>query len=220
MEEVKKCFVLIGFMLLATTASAQPQWIVQIGVDNNTYPGGSNDPFNYFGILEGSIDDYPDQWDVVDPGYPDHSVALIFRGDQKGNNPTYPEGGLAWDIREPFQGFFKIWKVEFVGTDAGYTCDVYYDFSPFDDYPLPEGWGCFIDMDGEINGDNYLDLNLYEIQVDQFVGDLVVGYPQPGDSESWYILAGPIPEPQFTEVAGLILCLAGIGSAGLRKWRN
>jgi hypothetical protein len=208
--------VALAVLALAATASAQPNWIAQIGVHHNSYPGGSNDDFNYFGAFEGSIDDYPDAWDVVDPGYPDHSVALIFRGDQNGNNPTYPEGGLAWDIREPYDGFYKVWKIEFVGTDAGYTADVLYNFDAFGGYPLPDNWTCMLDMDGEINGDNYLDLNLYEVDLNHLTGDIVMGVAQPGGSQTWYIIAG-VPEPAVVQLAGLFLGIAGIGIARFRK---
>lgn len=208
--------VALAVLALAVAASAQPNWIAQLGVTNNSYAGGSNDDFNYFGAFEGSIDDYPDAWDVVDPGYPDHAVALIFRGDQNGPNATYPEGGLCWDIREPYDGFFKVWMVEFVGTDEGYTCDVVYDFDPFDGYPLPDGWYAKLDMDGEITGENYQDLTLYEIDLNHNAGLVVTGYPQPGGSEIWYVIAG-VPEPAVVQLAGLFLGIAGIGIARFRK---
>ena len=167
-------------------------------------------------MFEGSIDDYPDAWDVVDPGYPDHAIALILRGDQNGENPTYHKRGLCWDIREPYDNTFKVWMVEFIGTDEGYTADVYYDFNPFGDYPVPDGWFVGLDMDGEINADNWMDLKLYEVELDHLTGDVVVGYPQPGGSETWYIIAG-IPEPAVVQLAGLFLGIAGIGIARFRK---
>ena len=166
-------------------------------------------------MFEGSIDDYPDAWDVVDPGYPDHAIALILRGNQNGENPTYPKRGLCWDIREPYDAGYKVWMIELVSTDKGYTYDLFYDFDPFA-YPLPEGWTCRLDMDGEINGDNYLDLSLYEVDLDHRRGDVLFGLPQTGGSQTWYIVAG-IPEPVSGQLAGLMLGMAGIGVAGMRR---
>jgi hypothetical protein len=210
--------VLMALVALAicTGSFAQPNWIAQIGPDLDNYPGGSNDPFNYFGAYAGSIDDYPDAWDVVDPGYPDHAVALIFRGDQNGNNPTYPEGGLAWDIREPYDGFFKVWKMELVGTDEGYTYDLYYNFDAFGGYPLPDGWFCKLDMDGEITPENFGNLGLYEVDLDHTAGYILTDLVQPGGSQTWYVIAG-VPEPAFAQFAGLLVGIAGLGFARFRK---
>lgn len=205
---MRRLVLFLAFAALATGGIAEPpNWIAQIGPTNNSYPGGSSDDFNYFGAYPESIDDYPDRWDVVDPGYPDHAVALIFRGDQNGENPTYPEGGLCWDIREPYDGFYKVWMAEVVTTDEGYTYALYYDYNPFGDYPLPEGWICRLDTDGEINAGNYTDLSLYEIDLGHTVGYALEDEPQTGGSEIWYVIAG-IPEPSLAQVIGLAV---GVG---------
>lgn len=206
----------LALVALAASAAAEgPDWIAQIGVDYNHYPGGSSDPFNYFGAFEGSIDDYPDTWDVVDPGYPDHAIAWIFRGDQHGDNPTYPENGLAWDIREPYDVLFKVWKTEVVGTDEGYLYDLYYSYDPFSGFPLPEGWVCRLDMDGEITPNNFTDLSLYELDLGHSEGYALTNLPQSGGSETWYIIAG-IPEPALAQLGGLLISTAWI-LQGLRR---
>jgi hypothetical protein len=200
---MRRLILLVALSALATAATAQPpEWVARIGVTNNSYPGGGSDNFNYFGAYPESIDDYPDRWDVVDPGYPDHAVALIFRGDQYGDNPTYPEGGLSWDIREPYSDGYKVWKIELVSTDEGYTYDLLYKYDAFGGYPLPDGWICRLDRDGEINGANYLDLSLYEFDLNHKEGEVLRDIPQSGGSETWYVIAG-IPEPGLTTLVGL-----------------
>jgi hypothetical protein len=208
--------VVAGLLIAGCVSAAAPNWLSQIGVNGNNYPGGSNDDFNYFGAYTDSIDNYPDMWDVVDPGYPDHAVSLIFRGDQNGNNPTYPANGLSWDIRAPYETDYKVWKIDAVLPDAGYTYDLVYDFDPFGGYGLPQGWICKLDMNGEINANNYKDLSLYEVNLDNLQGKVLTGLPQTGGIQTWYVVAG-IPEPPLVQLAGLLLGIAGIGLARLRK---
>jgi hypothetical protein len=96
---------------------------------------------------------------------------------------------------------------EIVTTDEGYSYGACYRFDPFG-IGLPEGWICRLDMDGEITPENYLDLSLYEIDLnhsDWCNYDLL----QTGGSQMWYVIAG-IPEPQFAQLAGLVLVGAGI----------
>jgi hypothetical protein len=139
---------------------------------------------------------------------------LIFRGDQYGYNDTYPRGGLAWDIRQPYEAGYKVWMAEIVTTDEGYGYGACYRFDPFG-IGLPEGWICRLDMDGEITPENYLDLSLYEIDLnhnDWCDYDLV----QTGGSQMWYIIAG-VPEPALGQLGGLMLGIAGIGLAATRR---
>lgn len=104
---------------------------------------------------------------------------------------------------------------EIVTTDEGYTYGALYYPDPFgDEYALPEGWICRLDMDGEITPENWLDLSLYELDLnhsDWHDYDLV----QTGGSQMWYIIAG-IPEPQFGQLAGLVIAIGGIGLARAR----
>lgn len=205
-------------LTLSGLAVAQPDWIAQIGFDNNSFEGGGNDPFNYFGAFVGGSDDYPDDWDVVNPTAQEHQVDLIFRGDQNGDNPTYPEGGLAWDFREPYDAMFKVWKIEALLPDEGYTYDLIYNYDGFGGYPLPDGWFCKLDMDGEINAGNYTDLSLYEVDLGHY-GDpdpILTDLPQVGGSATWFVVAG-VPEPAFAQLAGLLVGVAGIGLARFRR---
>jgi hypothetical protein len=206
--------VFLAFGALATAGTAEPpNWVAQVGPTRSTYPGGSTDPFNYFGALDGSIDDYPDDWDVVNPSPGEHAVELIFRGDQYGDNGTYPAKGLSWDIREPYNEGYKVWKIELISTDEGYAYDLTYNYDGFGGYPLPADWICRLDMDGEINGVNYLDLSLYEFDLDHKEGEVLRNIPQSGGSETWYVIAG-IPEPGVVSLAGLLL---GAGALWLRR---
>jgi hypothetical protein len=203
-------------LTLSGMAVAAPDWIAQLGVNSNSYPGGGNDPFNYFGAYSGETDDYLGVWDVVNPDPSDHMVDLIFRGDQYGNNASYPTGGLCWDIREPYDGFFKVWKIEVINPDVEYTFDVVYNYDGFGGYPLPAGWVCKLDMDGEINSGNYGNLSLYEVDLDHLSGTIMSGVPQTGASQTWYVIAG-VPEPAFAQLAGLLVGVAGIGLVRFRK---
>jgi hypothetical protein len=220
---VKKLALLV-VLVLATcvTASAQPQWLAWFGLDNNSYPGGLADRWNLFGAFCEDTDDFYAGLDVVNPPPAAHQVEVIFRGDQYGNNPTYPSDGLSWDIRAPYIGC-KVWKLDALLPDAGYTCDILFDCEAFEGYGLglPAGWICRLDTDGEINADNYLDLDLYEYDLDHssVPGDnelaAIATIAQTGQTETWYIIAG-VPEPPVIQLTGLLLGVLGIGFARFR----
>lgn len=208
-------------------------WLIQIGPDHNTYPGGSNDPWNYFGAMQGSIDDYPDQWDVVDPLMPEefwdeHSLGLRFVGDEWGDNPTYPydprtgSKGLSWDVRAPYPRGFKIWRAELFNPDPGYTYDLVWHLDPFPGFWLqvPPNFAIRLDKDGSFAdqppGDDprWYDLSNYEIDLQPGYGGpdyIIEGLPQTGEVEIWHIIAGcetrpiGVPEPSVACLAPLIV---------------
>jgi hypothetical protein len=208
----------LAALALCVAVSAQPSWIAVMGPDHNNYPGGSQDPFNYFGAYTDCIDNYGDAFDVVNPPPPDHQVDLIFRGDQNGNNPTYPSEGLSWDIRAPYGSGYKVWKIQLILPDTGYTFDLYYNYKAFPEADgLPAGWVCKLDKDGEINSGNYTDLGLYETDLGYQNGYVLTGLQQTGTPATWYVIAGPIPEPAFAQLAGLLVGVAGIAWVRFRK---
>jgi hypothetical protein len=218
---VKKLVLLVVLMLAATGAMAQaPSWLAWFGLDHNSYPGGSQDPFNLFGTFEGDSDNYYAGMDTVNPPPASHQVEVIFRGDQNGNNPTYPSDGLSWDIREPYNSGYKIWKLDAIIADAGYTCDIVYNFDAFNGYPLPANFYCKLDVTGDAPSDPG-NLALYEYDLNHLgtpggANAVIANIAQTGGTETWYIIAG-VPEPPIIQLAGLLLGALGIGFARFRK---
>lgn len=204
-------------------------WLVRIGPDQNSFVGGSNDPYNFFGTIQGEDDDYLGVWDVVEPPPAEHQLNLRFTGDEWGENPTYPPynpyyetKGLCWDVRMPYASGYKIWRTEMVTEDPGYTYALLWNLDPMpgSGLAIPPNFTFRLDMDGsfadEPPGDDprWFDLANYEIDLKPGHGGpeyTIEGLPQTGDIQVWYIIAGGetkpigVPEPSAACLAPLVL---------------